>query len=71
MAGNILIPLVGTALKVGSKLKNFTSKKITTGEALTAVTAGGIGGKGSKKIKDTLKNKKYGETDLLNSDNYP
>ena len=46
MAGNLLVPLVSTALKVGSKLKNIASKKITTGQAVTAVTAGAAGGKG-------------------------
>jgi len=75
MAANILIPLVSTALKVGSKLKNFASKKITAGEAITAVTTGAVAGKGGKKIEEKIKaaskNKKYGETDLLNGSDHP
>ena len=75
MAVNLLIPGVATAIKVGSKLKKLYDKKIKAGQAVTAVTAGGIGGKAGKeieeKVKSTLKNKKYGETDLLNGDDHP
>jgi len=75
MGPNLLIPAVTTAIKVGSKLKKLYDKKIKVGQAVTAVTAGGIGGKAGKKIeekvKSTLKNKKYGETDLLNGDDHP
>jgi len=73
---NPIIPTVATVIKVGSKLKKLYDKKIKAGQAVTAVTAGAIGGKASKKIeekvKTTLKNKKkYGETDLLTGSDHP
>tara|TARA_R100001082_G_scaffold107676_1_gene81869 strand:- start:182 stop:412 length:231 start_codon:yes stop_codon:yes gene_type:complete len=76
MVSNLIAPVAIAVAKAGlKKIKDIASKKITTGQAVTAVTAGAIGGKAGKKIeekvKSTLKNKKYGETDLLNGDDHP
>ena len=76
MVSNLIAPVAIAVTKAGlKKIKDIASKKITTGQAVTAVTAGGIGGKAGKKIeekvKSTLKNKKYGETDLLNGADHP
>lgn len=76
MASNLIAPIVVAAVKTGiKKLKDYGDKKMTVKQALGAITAGGIGGKAGKKIeekvKSTLKNKKYGETDLLNGVDHP
>ena len=76
MVAKLIAPVAVAAVKTGiKKLKDYGEKKVTVKQMLGAVTAGGIGGKAGKKIeekvKSTLKNKKYGETDLLNGSDHP
>jgi len=76
MVSNLIAPVAIAATKAGiKKIKDIASKKIRTDQAVAAITAGGIGSKAAKKIeekvKSTLKNKKYGETDLLNGADHP